>query len=56
LVTGLGKQKIILGYPWFKQANPDINWKKRTLVWRNGQDKKAQESKVIIEEEIDPED
>jgi Retroviral aspartyl protease len=25
LVTGLGKQKIILGYPWFKQTNPDIN-------------------------------
>jgi Retroviral aspartyl protease len=25
LVTGLGKRKIILGYPWFKQTNPDIN-------------------------------
>jgi hypothetical protein len=23
VVTGLGKQKIILGYPWFKQINPD---------------------------------
>jgi hypothetical protein len=56
LVTGLGKQKIILGYPWFKQANPDINWKERTLVWRSEQDKKAQESKTIVEEEIDPED
>jgi Retroviral aspartyl protease len=56
LVTGLGKQKIILGYPWFKQANPDINWKERTLVWRTKQDKKAQESKAIVEEEIDPED
>jgi hypothetical protein len=33
LVTGLGKQKIILGYPWFKQTNPDINWKKCTLTW-----------------------
>jgi hypothetical protein len=22
MVTGLGKQKIILGYPWFKQTNP----------------------------------
>jgi hypothetical protein len=56
LVTGLGKQKIILGYPWFKQANPDINWKERTLVWRSKQDKKALESKAIIEEEINPED
>jgi Retroviral aspartyl protease len=56
LITGLGKQKIILGYPWFKQVNPDINWKERTLVWRNKKDKKAQESKAIVEEEIDPED
>jgi hypothetical protein len=31
LVTGLGKQKVILGYPWFKQTNPDINWKECTL-------------------------
>jgi hypothetical protein len=32
LVTGLGKQKIILGYPWFKQTNPDINWEECTLT------------------------
>ena len=32
-VTGLGKQKIILGYPWFKQNNPEIDWKKCTLTW-----------------------
>jgi hypothetical protein len=32
LVTGLGKQKIILGYPWFKQTNLDINWKECTLT------------------------
>jgi hypothetical protein len=25
LVNGLGKQKIILGYPWFKQTNLNIN-------------------------------
>jgi Retroviral aspartyl protease len=33
LVTGLGKQKIILGYLWFKQTNLDINWKECTLTW-----------------------
>ena len=27
LVTGLGKQKIILGFPWLNDENPDINWK-----------------------------
>ena len=32
-VTGLGKQKIILEYPWFKQNNPEIDWKKCTLTW-----------------------
>ena len=29
-VTGLGKQKIILGYPWFKQNNPEIDWEECT--------------------------
>ena len=32
-VTRLGKQKIILGYPWFKQDNPEIDWEKCTLTW-----------------------
>ena len=40
LATGLGKQKIILGYPWFKKENPDINWIERTLTWRHEQDKR----------------
>jgi hypothetical protein len=56
LVTGLGKQKIILGYPWFKQTNPDINWKECTLTWQTKQDKKKPMPKPTIENEIDPED
>jgi hypothetical protein len=56
LVTGLGKQKIILGYPWFKQTNPDINWKECTLTWRMEQDKRKPTPKSTIENEIDPED
>ena len=27
LVTGLGKLKIILGFPWLSKQNPVINWK-----------------------------
>ena len=27
LVTGLGRQKIILGFPWFEEQNLEINWK-----------------------------
>ena len=25
MVTGLGKQKVILGFPWFEEMNPEIN-------------------------------
>ena len=31
LVTGLGSQKIILGFPWLNKHNPDINWKTGTF-------------------------
>jgi hypothetical protein len=27
-VTGLGKQRIILGFPWLHKHNPIIDWKK----------------------------
>ena len=44
LVTGLGCQKIILGFPWFKEQNPEINWETETLTWQkemNGQNNGA---------------
>jgi hypothetical protein len=56
LVTGLGKQKIILGYLWFKQTNLDINWKECTLTWQTKQDKRRSIPKSTIENEIEPED
>jgi len=34
LVTGLGKERIILGFPWLNEQNPDINWKTGTFKWR----------------------
>jgi hypothetical protein len=34
LITGLGKQRIILGLPWLVKENPDINWQLGTLQWR----------------------
>ena len=33
LVTGLGKQKIILGLPWLMEHNPKIDWKTRKMEW-----------------------
>ena len=54
-VTGLGKQKIILGYPWFKQNNPEIDWEKCTLTWRKEQDNCEPTPKPLVEEETDQE-
>jgi len=31
LVSGLGKESIILGLPWLKRHNPKIDWEKGTL-------------------------
>ena len=33
-ITGLGKQKIILSFPWLTKHNPDINWKTGKFAWR----------------------
>ena len=34
LVTGLGSQRIILGFPWLNEHNPDIDWKTGVFKWR----------------------
>ena len=51
MVTGLGKQKVILGFPWFEEMNPEINWKKGTLTWR-----KENRTPVTITEVLDEEE
>ena len=35
LVTGLGKQKMIPGFPWLQKHNPIINWQTRTFEWQH---------------------
>ena len=32
-ITGLGNQKIILGFSWLKKHNPQINWKTGSIIW-----------------------
>ena len=32
-ITGLGKQKVILGLPWLKKNNLEINWQTGKLEW-----------------------
>ena len=55
-VTGLGKQKIHLGYSWFKQNNPEIDWEKCTLTWRKEQDNSKLTPKPLVEEGTHQED
>ena len=33
-VTGLGKQTIILRFPWLNKHNPIINWRKGEIKWQ----------------------
>src|SRR6202522_4028187 len=33
-LTGLGKQRIILGFPWLQEQNPIINWRTGEFRWR----------------------
>jgi len=33
-VTGLGKQKVILGFPWLSKHNPIIDWKQGRINWK----------------------
>ena len=35
LVSGLGKQKIILGLPWLTKHNPMIDWKTGAMTWED---------------------
>ena len=51
LVTGLGCQKIILGFPWFKEQNLKINWETGTLTWQKENRTPATSIEVLDEEE-----
>ena len=33
MITGLGWQKVILGFPWFEEQNLEINWEKGLINW-----------------------
>ena len=51
MVTGLGKQKIILGFPWFKEMNPEINWEKGILNWKKENKTPTTSTEVLDKEE-----
>ena len=37
-VTNLGNQRLILGLPWLRTWNPDVDWEKGTLQWRENRE------------------
>ena len=43
-VTGLGRQKVILGFPWLRDENPNINWETGEIRWKN--DEKRERRKL----------
>ena len=36
-ITGLGNQKVILRLPWLRKHNPEIDWEKGMVTWRNSE-------------------
>uniref|UniRef100_A0A0W0GCX0 Putative reverse transcriptase-rnase h-integrase n=1 Tax=Moniliophthora roreri TaxID=221103 RepID=A0A0W0GCX0_MONRR len=34
LLSGLGKEDVILGLPWLQKYNPDVNWKSGEVLFR----------------------
>ena len=40
-VTNLGKHRLILGLPWLRTWNPEVDWEKGTLQWRNNREVNA---------------
>ena len=53
LVTRLGSQRIILGFPWLNKHNPDINWKTGEFKWQTLQPLKVKRyhDKSVLQEE-----
>ena len=53
LITKLRKQKIILRLPWLQRENPDIDWQRKTINWRNEPTLKPSHQVTMEEEEVD---
>jgi len=47
-ITGLGRQKMILGITWHQQANPNINYQNNTITWRTGSEEKTSDYRILL--------
>src|SRR5271170_7961502 len=54
-LTGLGKQTVILGFPWLKKHNPLVNWQTGHIDWRKDE-KDTQAGPKTTEEDIKEEE
>ena len=54
-LTGLGKQKIILGFPWLREHNPLIDWQTGRITWQNMEQDTRNPLNPSMEEEEDQE-
>jgi hypothetical protein len=54
-LTGLGKQTVILGFPWLKKHNPLVNWQTGRIDWRNEEKDTRAKPKTSEEDiQVDP--
>ena len=38
------EQKVILGFPWLQDENPDVDWKTGEIQWKKVNQQKLKES------------
>ena len=55
MVTGLGKQNVILGFPWLQEENPQIDWKKGSVELLEKTPPKRETRKAYMEEVFEEE-
>ena len=54
LMTGLGNERIILGFPWLSEQNPDINWRTGEFSWREPEKRRFFNLPPRKEQEVKP--
>jgi hypothetical protein len=55
LVAGLGKEDVILGFPWLQTKAPIIDWEQGTLQWKEAPNANEEKEKKEITEEMEKE-
>ena len=43
MVTNLGPEEVVLGLPWLRKVNPEIDWKQGMLSLDEGRERRAEQ-------------